>query len=170
MLNLAYIKLAAGALIVGGSFYAGYQYSSNIYDKKEAERKVVEAELRLQLKDLEVKSSKINTRTVVKYVDRVKQVTVKGDTIVKEVPVYVSQKSDAQCDIPSGFVHIHNASATNSGLPSTTRESNETTSGIRLSEVATTVSENYTKYHQVVEQLKALQDWIREQDNLINKK
>lgn len=51
-------------------------------------------------------------------------------------------------------------------IPDTTRDFNETTSNVKLSTVATTISENYGTYYQVVEQLKALQDWINKQKEL----
>lgn len=41
-------------------------------------------------------------------------------------------------------------------------------SGIKLSEFATSIAENYNKYHQVSLQLESLQSWIKEQETLYN--
>ena len=51
------------------------------------------------------------TRVVTEYVDRVQVVRERGDTITKEVPVYVTPTADAACAVPAGFVHIHDAAA-----------------------------------------------------------
>ena len=84
---------------------------------------------------------KIVTQTEIKYVDRVKTVTVKGDEIIKEVPVYVTTKDDAGCVVPLGFVREYNAawSGTPAGPPA---ESDRGPSGNPLSAVATTDAAN----------------------------
>jgi uncharacterized protein YceK len=51
-------------------------------------------------------------------------------------------------------------------VPNTSRDINEGTSDVKLSDVAITVSKNYGTYYQVVEQLKSLQEWIRKQKEL----
>lgn len=41
-------------------------------------------------------------------------------------------------------------------------------SGIKLSELAQSITENYNKYHQLELQLQSLQDWIKEQEKIYN--
>lgn len=50
-------------------------------------------------------------KVVTEYVDRVRIVREKADTIVKEVPVYVPVQADAACTINRGFVRLHDAAA-----------------------------------------------------------
>lgn len=158
------IALAAAAA------FAGYHYSENGWEKRFAEFKAQEAEQIAKMKELEVQSQKVNVETIIKYVDRVKVVKEKGATIVKEIPVYVSAKSDDRCIIPTGFVRAHDSAANPSDVSSASVESYDSATDIKLSAVAETVVDNYTKYHEVVEQLRALQDWVNAQDQLINKK
>lgn len=98
---------------------------------------------------------------VTQYVDRVRVIREKGDTIFKEVPVYVPIQADAACTINRGFVRLHDAAAAGE-LPEPTRDADEAAAGIALSAVAGTVAANYQTCHENVEQLKALQLWIRQ--------
>ena len=85
--------------------------------------------------------AKVVTVTETKYQDRIKTIYVKGDTITKEVPVYVTKTDDAGCTIPTGFVREYNAAWSNTpaGPPA---ESDRGPSGIPLSEVAAADSGN----------------------------
>lgn len=127
----------------------------------------------LKVKEMEVKvaqqelaASEITTEVITKYVDRVKIVEGKTHEIIKKVPVYITKESDDKCTINTGFVSLHNSSASQTKIPDTSRDFNETASNVKLSTVATTISENYGTYYQVAEQLKALQDWINKQKEL----
>lgn len=162
-------KFIAGAIALASAAVAGHQYSENAWEKRFTELKAQEAEQIAKIKELEVQSQKVNVETVIKYVDRVQVVKEKGATIVKEIPVYVSAKSDDRCTIPTGFVRSHDAAANPDSVPTTATESYDSATDVKLSTVAETVVDNYVKYHEVVEQLRALQDWVNTQDQLINK-
>ena len=95
------------------------------------------------------------------YVDRVRVVREKGDTIIKEVPVYVPVQADAACTINRGFVRLHDAAAAGK-LPEPARDADAAATGIALSAVAGTVAANYQTCHENAEQLRALQTWVRE--------
>jgi hypothetical protein len=103
------------------------------------------------------------TRVVTQYVDRVRAVRGKSETITKEVPIYVNQNDDHRCIINNGFVRLHNAAATNE-LPSSTSGANEAPASVALSTVAETVAENYGTCHENAAQLEALQEWVRAQE------
>jgi hypothetical protein len=45
----------------------------------------------------------------IKYVDRIKTITVQGETITKEVPIYVTDADNAGCTLNIGFVREFNA-------------------------------------------------------------
>jgi hypothetical protein len=70
--------------------------------------------------------------------------------------------------VPSGFVLLHDSASRNE-VPDTSRNINAGASSVKISEVAGTVVENYTTYHEVSAQLKALQQWVKEQQIIYNK-
>lgn len=98
-------------------------------------------------------------KVVTQYVDRVRIVREKGDTIFKEVPVYVPAQADAACTINRGFVRLHDAAAAGE-LPEPARDADAAPAGIALSSAAGTVAANYQTCHENAEQLRALQGWI----------
>jgi len=100
---------------------------------------------------------------VTKYVDRVQTIHVKGDTIVKEIPRYVTIEADAACTVPGGFVRLHDAAATGSVLDSDSGDADAAPSGVPLSAVVGTVADNYTTGHINAARLTALQDTLRAQ-------
>lgn len=100
---------------------------------------------------------------VSKYVDRVQTIRVKGDTIVKEIPRYVTVVADAACTVPGGFVRLHDTAASGGVLDQDPRGTDATASGVPLSAVAGTVADNYTTGHINAARLTALQDTLRAQ-------
>lgn len=114
----------------------------------------------------ELAASEVSNEIVTKYVDRVKIVEGKTREIIKKVPVYITKESDDKCTINNGFVSLHNSSASNNEVPNSTGNFNEESTDVKLSTVATTITENYGTYYQVAEQLKSLQDWIKQQQEL----
>ena len=100
-------------------------------------------------------------KVVTQYVDRVRVVREKGDTIIKEVPVYVPVQADAACTINRGFVRLHDVAAAGE-LPDPAGDADAAASGIALSSVAGTVAANYQTCHENAEKLRALQAWVRE--------
>jgi hypothetical protein len=86
---------------------------------------------------------KVVTEVQTKYVDRIKEIFVKGDTIEKEVVKYVTQIDDSRCAVPVGFVREYDAawSGTPAGPPA---ESDRGPSGIPLSGIAEADAHNAT--------------------------
>nr|MDN0209913.1 hypothetical protein [Xanthomonas arboricola pv. corylina] len=78
----------------------------------------------------------------------------------REIPIYVTQKADAACAIPAGFVRLHDAAASGNPAGPATGDPDAPAIGITLSAVAGTITDNYTSCHATAEQLSALQDWI----------
>lgn len=107
------------------------------------------------------RQAQATVKVVTQYVDRVRVVREKGDTIFKEVPIYVPVQADAACTINRGFVRLHDAAAAGE-LPDSARDANEAAAGIALSTVAGTVAANYQTCHENAEQLRALQVWVSE--------
>ena len=167
--KISIIKYGLVGLAIAGSGYLGYSYSSAKWQNKFDEMEKQRLQLLAEVKDLEIKAANVSVKVVTKYVDRYITVTKQGEEIIREIPVYITKESDTKCDIPTGFVLIHNAAATNTKVPQSTREANDSSSGVKISEVAGTVTENYTEYHKLKEQLTALQEWIKEQVKIYNK-
>ena len=84
------------------------------------------------------RQAQATVKVVTQYVDRVRVVREKGDTIIKEVPVYVPVQADAACTINRGFVRLHDAAAAGE-LPEPARDADAAAAGIALSAVAGTV-------------------------------
>ena len=115
----------------------------------------------LQVAAVRERQAQATVKVVTEYVDRVRIVREKGDTIIKEVPVYVPAQADAACTINRGFVRLHNAAAARE-LPEPARDADAAPAGIALSAVAGTVAANYQICHENAEQLRALQVWVSE--------
>jgi hypothetical protein len=116
----------------------------------------------VKLAEAEARAANATAKVVTEYVDRVRVVREKAKTIVKEVPVYVTPEADAACVVPRGFVRVHDGAASNE-VPGPAADSDADPSGVALSTVAEITAENYGTYHEVAEQLKALQKWVAEQ-------
>ena len=134
-----------------------------------------EAEWKLKVKEAEAKVAQKETqaveatvKVVTKYVKTVETIKEKGDVIIKEIPMYITKVDDSMCAVPNGFVLLHDSASRNE-VPDTARNTNAGASGVKISEVAGTVVENYTTYHEVSAQLKALQQWLKEQQAIYNK-
>jgi len=126
------------------------------------------AEVKLEMAKKEAASAESSVKVVTKYINKIEIVKEKGDAIVKEIPKFVTATADGQCVIPNGFVLLHDSASRNE-VPDSTRSVDEGASSVKLSGVATTVSENYNLYHQVSQQLKSLQEWVKEQQSIYNK-
>ena len=113
----------------------------------------------LQTAAIRQRQAEATVKVVTEYVDRVRVVRQKGDTIIKEVPVYVPVQADAACTINRGFVRLHDAAATGE-LPEPARDTDAPAAGIALSAVAGTVAANYQTCHENAEQLRTLQAWV----------
>jgi hypothetical protein len=91
-------------------------------------------------------------------------------TIVKKVPVYVTKNANTRCVIPVGFVRLHDAAAGgvplipgSAGQPDAAATNPDAASGNSLSDVASTVTNNYGTCHQIAQQLIDLQAWVSQQ-------
>jgi hypothetical protein len=153
------LQIISVFLLAIGLFFIGA-----ISNEEQWKLKVNEMEVKVAKQ--EVAAAELTTEVITKYVDRVKIVEGKTREIIKKVPVYITKESDDKCAINNGFVSLHNSSASQTKIPDTTRDVNETASDVKLSTVATTITENYGTYYQVAEQLKSLQDWIKQQKDL----
>ena len=154
------IQAAATLLLVLGIFFEGANYNEAVWQQKVAA-------LNVKIAEIEAKSGKETIKVVTKYVTKVQKVEQNGQEIIKFIPQLITEKDNSACTIPNSFVVLHNAAAKNE-VPDTTRAANETSSGVNLTDVARTVTINYTTYAALKQQLESLQEWIRSQEKVFN--
>lgn len=149
------LALAAfGIALVSFGWLRGASHVQAQWDAARAVQQQAQAQVQIQ-------QAEATVQVVTQYVDRIQVVREKGDTLIQEVPVYVTVQADAACTVHRGFVSLHDAAAAGE-LPEPTRDADAPAEGLALSAVAATVVTNYQTCHENAEQLKALQDWIRQ--------
>jgi hypothetical protein len=156
------LQVVSIAILVFGVYMEG-----GIATQEKWEAKV--AEVKLEMAQKETASVETTVKVVTKYVNKVQIVKEKGNDIIKQVPVYITKDADTKCDVPTGFVVLHDSASRNE-VPDATRKVDATTSTVKISGVAETVVDNYTTYHEVAQQLRSLQDWVREQQKIYGSK
>lgn len=87
--------------------------------------------------------AKVIVETQIKYVDRIKTIYTRGETIEKQVPIYITADDNAGCTINTGFVRIHDAAWTGEPQGSATSADREP-AGVSLAAVAETTAFNAT--------------------------
>lgn len=115
--------------------------------------------------NLEEAQEEVTERVVTVYRDRIQIVREKGDTIIKEVPVYVTDKDDAACTINSGFVRLWN-DANKGEVSESSAGADAAPSGVVLSDVATQKATEAKLCRETEQRLISLQEWVREQQAL----
>jgi len=149
-----------GLVLIGTLLYAlGWIKGST--DEQDKARQVEVAQLRQAFEQGQALGT-VRDRIVTEYVDRVQVIEKRGQTIIKEVPVYVSEAADRACSVPVGFVRLHDATAAGLPAPGSAGAADEAPSGVALSAVTGTVAGNYTSCHANAEQLSKLQEYLRE--------
>ena len=155
-MNRAVAIVVLLAVVAGLSWWATDSNNAAVDRADKAE--TTAGELRTQLNN-----AKAATVTVTQYVDRERVISLKGDTIIKEVPRYVPAQADAACVVPRGFVRLHDAAAAGTVPDPDTGDADAAAPGVALSAVASTVTGNYTDSHANSEQLSTLQQALRDQ-------
>ncbi|MDP9507899.1 hypothetical protein Q7O56_02510 [Pseudomonas protegens] len=151
--------------VVAGLLYA-LGFVSGAGSERSKQQRLDEARLQQSFEQGQALGT-VKEKVVVEYVDRVVKVYQAGATITKEVPIYVSKAADNACVVPAGFVRVHDAGAANLPMAAGPGVADDATSGLALSTVAASVVDNYSQCHANAEQLKALQQWVRESQALL---
>lgn len=97
--------LLAFVLIVSGAFASGgfFGFKAGISELHEYKGKQATEAVRIITKRGEV-TEKVVTKW--RTVDRI--IEKQGETIIKEVPIYVTAQDDAACRVPAGFIRLWN--------------------------------------------------------------
>ena len=150
-------KVVTTLLVIAGAalLFALQQFRLDAVELRAAKAEQEAKQLRADLND-----ARENPAVITQYVDRVREIRVKGDAIIQKVPVYVTAQADAACTVPVGFVRLHDAAAANTA-PDDPSDSDARPAGVALSAVAATVADNYTAYHELAARFDALRDKLR---------
>ncbi len=102
-----------GALLAGS---AVWHFQTMRYQGKLARAEAALATYQSQIATAQAKlanaQAQVVTKVEVRYRDRIKVVKQKGDTIIKEVPVYVTEQDARRFGVNVGFVRVYNAAFT----------------------------------------------------------
>ena len=148
-----------GSLLLIGSVYLYGGYGTEMKWRAEAAKLKADMDRKVAL------SEQHSKQVVTKYITQTKVIKEKGDEI-KKLSKHV-QDADANCVVPKSFVLLHDSAAKNE-VPDTSKGVDGTPSGVGLSTIGETVTINYNNYHQLSERLKALQDWVAQQEKIYN--
>lgn len=152
-------QLVGVVLLVAGVYFKG-SYSTEMHWRGKVD------EMNAQIDRIKAESSKASKQVVYKYIERTKVVKEKNNAIRTQVTKYITKEADANCTIPGSAVVLHDAAAKNVVPDSTTGTHEGAARDITLSRLLDTTVLNYGTFYEVKEQLKALQDWVREQKKI----
>lgn len=116
----------------------------------------------------EVSSKAATSQIVTQYLPKIEYLKSVEQTITKEVPGYVTKEDDSHCTIPNSFVSLWN-DANKMQLPSSPSSVDAAPSSVVLSDIAAQHGREASLESQNETKLKALQDWIRQQQAIYNK-
>ena len=150
-----------GSLLLIGSVYLYGGYGTEMKWRAEAAKLKADMDRKVALSEAHSK------QVVTKYITQTKVIKEKGDEI-KKLSKHVKE-ADAKCIVPKSFVLLHDSAAKNE-VPDTSQGIDGTASSVKLSTIGETVTINYNNYHQLSERLKALQDWVAQQEKIYNGK
>jgi hypothetical protein len=159
-LSAIILKWVSLVVMCIGIYFSG-AYSKDMVWRAEAEKLKADMDSKIAL------SEKHSKQIVTKYVTQTKVIKEKGNEI-KKLSQHVKE-ADAKCIVPKSFVLLHDSAAKNE-VPDTSTGIDGSPSGTNLSTIGETISINYNNYHQLSEQLKALQDWVSSQEKIYNGK
>lgn len=115
-------KLISALLLGIGLMFIGYSESNQKWVEKQHAAE-------LKIAKLEIEAGEITVEETTNYVETVKVVKEKGAQIVKEVPIYITKKSDDMCNLTAGVLRAHDSAATQ--VSRTTSTPNEGTTTIK---------------------------------------
>lgn len=143
-----------GLLIFSVWGYGHYQYTQGVNSVRIADLKAVA--------QVTIASSDATQKVITQYVPQVQYIQTQGQTIIKEVPTYVTKTDDSHCVVPLGFARLWNA-ANQMQLPPAASSTDGQASNVVLSDIAAQHATEATLTHLDEAQIQALQDWITAQ-------
>ena len=152
-----FIRVAAIVVALFGIYFEGG------YMTEKEWRARVEA-LEAKVKVAEEKSSEVNTVIEKQYVDRVKVIKETANANIQYVDRVVA-KYDNLCTVSNAAVLLHDSASRNE-VARSSLGLDEGTSSLKISDILSTVTDNYSTYYQEREQVIGWQQWYREQKKI----
>ena len=151
------IRIAAFVIALFGIYFEGGYMTEMEW------RARVEA-LEAKVKVAEEKSAEVNTVIEKQYVDRVKVIKETANANIQYVDRVVA-KYDNLCTVSNAAVMLHDSASRNE-VARSSLGLDEGTSSLKISDILSTVTDNYSTYYQVREQVIGWQQWYREQKKI----
>jgi len=152
-----FIRVAAIVVALFGIYFEGG------YMTEKEWRARVEA-LEAKVKVAEEKSAEVNTVIEKQYVDRVKVIKETANANIQYVDRVVA-RYDNLCTVSNAAVLLHDSASRNE-VARSSLGLDEGTSSLKISDILSTVTDNYSTYYQVREQVIGWQQWYREQKKI----
>lgn len=158
-------ELLVGLLAFLLAILAGYLYGEYKYNEGK------KSEMALQV-TLETKVDASSLAATAPIVFTLEQAQVKyqasTNTIIKEVPTYVTREDDSKCPVPNSFVSLWNA-ANQVWVPGDTATVPSGTSQVVLSDIATQHAVEAGLLHNDEAMIEAMQMWLETQQEVYDK-
>jgi hypothetical protein len=167
------IALAVTLAFVGTYVKGRYDGAAKIELEYAKEKATWVSKVDILQSDLQVANDKIN-KTYNNDTTKIKEVVKYIHTKPKVITKYITVEADSKCEIPQGFVDLHNKAADGVNLGELVDEPLDPNnpSDKKLSDVGKTVVLNYYEYNQMKTKLEALQaqvsNFMKKQKELIN--
>jgi hypothetical protein len=152
-----FIRVAAIVVALFGIYFEGGYMTEMEW------RARVEA-LEAKVKVAEEKSAEVNTVIEKQYVDRVKVIKETANANIQYVDRVVA-KYDNLCTVSNAAVLLHDSASRNE-VARSSLGLDEGTSSLKISDILSTVTDNYSTYYQVREQVIGWQQWYKEQKKI----
>lgn len=152
-----YRWLALAFLVAAACAVAWFKGAAHVHDQWDLEN----AKRDKAIAERQVRVANAVATVVTRYVDRVQIVREAGETIIKEVPTYVTEDADRRAPVPAGFVRLWNG-ANRGELPAPDGAADATASPVVLSDIAAQHGREARQCRETEEQLISLQDAVRE--------
>jgi len=168
---LTYLKIGASVVALLAAGAVGYELGHTQYlhlqtqVAQQATKSATTEVIRI------VKAQAVSTQVAQEDADQQAQVRTVTQTIVKEVPKYVTQTVYADRvvhdgGLPVGFVWNHNQAASGDPTPAPTGTDLDAPSGVDLSALANTIADNYGLYHSCRASLSHWEEWYAKEKSL----
>jgi len=153
---IAVVVAALG--LAGTSYYFGYTRAKTAAD---LEFKEYVDKIEKQITKLENELAEAEAKVIIEYVDRIVKIKEKEY-------VYINKAKDvpSKCELSNGWVSLHDSAASGSE-PDSAGVIDATPSGIKDNQALETVTSNYSICERNAEQLKSLQEWVRNNNKII---
>lgn len=158
VINLRSLQLTGTALACAAAVYIG-----GIETQKSWQARVLDLQAKVAL--AEQKSVEVNTEIITKTLTEIRLVKDTTDANIIYITEYVAEDLDRECVLTDATVLLHNSASQNE-VPRSPSLAAGAPSDVKPSNLLETVVENYGTYYELVERLKAWQNWYYAQKKL----